>query len=87
MCEARGLEVQERRIDTTHLMHGATRRDRPGRRLPCATSPVPLLLLVLSVLALLAVVNGLRPSARPLVMIPSFFAAWLTVELAPQLSC
>jgi acetyl esterase/lipase len=46
---------------------------------------VPVLLLVLSVLGLLAVLNGLRPLRWTPVLIPSFFSAWLTVELAPQL--
>ena len=43
------------------------------------------LLLAVSLLLLLAVVNGLRPSRATLLLIPSFFSAWLTVELAPQL--
>jgi acetyl esterase/lipase len=48
-------------------------------------APVPVLLLVLSAVGLLAVLNGLRPVRATPVLIPSFFAAWLTVELAPQL--
>ncbi len=46
---------------------------------------MPVLLLVLSLLGLVAVVNGLRPIRATLVVLPSFFSAWLTVELAPQL--
>ena len=44
-----------------------------------------MLLLVLSCLGLAAVLNGLRPFRFALFLVPSFFAAWLTVELAPQL--
>ena len=46
---------------------------------------MPVLLLVLSVLGLAFVLNGLRPLRFTPFVIPSFFAAWLTVELAPQL--
>ncbi len=46
---------------------------------------VATLLIVLAVLGLLAALNGLRPSRWTPVLVPSFFAAWLTVELAPQL--
>jgi acetyl esterase/lipase len=42
-------------------------------------------LLVLGCLGLLAVANGLRPFRWTPLVVPSFFAAWLTVELAPQL--
>jgi acetyl esterase/lipase len=42
-------------------------------------------LLVLACLGLLAVANGLRPFRWAPLVVPSFFAAWLTVELAPQL--
>ncbi len=42
-------------------------------------------LLALSVLGLAAVLNGLRPVRWTPLLLPSFFAAWLTVELAPQL--
>jgi len=42
-------------------------------------------LLVLACIGLLAVANGLRPFRGQLLVVPSFFAAWLTVELAPQL--
>ncbi|MCW2600199.1 MAG: putative secreted alpha/beta hydrolase [Frankiales bacterium] len=42
-------------------------------------------LLVLSLVGLLAVLNGLRPMRWTPLLLPSFFAAWLTVELAPQL--
>jgi acetyl esterase/lipase len=42
-------------------------------------------LLVLSSLGLVAVLNGLRPLRFTPVLVPSFFTAWLTVELAPQL--
>jgi hypothetical protein len=42
-------------------------------------------LLVLACLGLVAVANGLRPSRWTPLVVPSFFAAWLTVELAPQL--
>jgi acetyl esterase/lipase len=46
---------------------------------------VPVLLLALAAIGLLAVLNGLRPSRFTLLLAPSFFSAWLTVELAPQL--
>ena len=41
--------------------------------------------MALSVIGLVAVVNGLRPVRFTPLVIPAFFAAWLTVELAPQL--
>lgn len=41
--------------------------------------------LALSVLGVLAVANALRPLAWTPVVLPAFFAAWLTAELAPQL--
>lgn len=41
--------------------------------------------LLLSALGLLFVLNGLRPARWTPLVVPSFFAAWLTVELAPQL--
>ncbi|HUR13051.1 MAG TPA: alpha/beta hydrolase [Mycobacteriales bacterium] len=44
-----------------------------------------MLLLVLSALGLAFVLNGLRPMRLTPVMVPAFFAAWLVVELAPQL--
>ena len=43
------------------------------------------MLLVLACLGLVAVANGLRPFRWTPLVVPSFFAAWLTVELAPQL--
>jgi acetyl esterase/lipase len=46
---------------------------------------MPVLLLVLSAVALVAVLNGLKPTSWTPLLIPSFFGAWLTVELAPQL--
>jgi acetyl esterase/lipase len=46
---------------------------------------VPVVLLVLSLLGLVAVLNALRPVRMSLLLLPSFFSAWLTVELAPQL--
>jgi acetyl esterase/lipase len=42
-------------------------------------------LLVLACLGVVAVANGLRPFRWAPLVVPSFFAAWLTVELAPQL--
>jgi acetyl esterase/lipase len=42
-------------------------------------------LLSLALLGLLAVLNGLRPIRFTPLQVPAFFAAWLTVELAPQL--
>ncbi|MDP9183834.1 MAG: alpha/beta hydrolase fold domain-containing protein, partial [Actinomycetota bacterium] len=44
-----------------------------------------MLLLTLSAICLVFVLNGLRPVSFTPLMIPSFFAAWLVVELAPQL--
>ena len=46
---------------------------------------MPVVLLVLASLGLVAVLNGLRPVRWTPLVIPSFFSAWLTVELAPQL--
>jgi acetyl esterase/lipase len=43
------------------------------------------LLLVLSAVGLAFVLNGLRPLRLTPLVVPAFFAAWLTVELAPQL--
>ena len=43
------------------------------------------LLTVLSAVGLLFVLNALRPSTLTPLVVPGFFAAWLTVELAPQL--
>jgi len=43
------------------------------------------LLLVLSAVCLAFVLNGLRPLRLTPVLVPAFFAAWLVVELAPQL--
>jgi acetyl esterase/lipase len=42
-------------------------------------------LLVLSLVGLVGVANALRPIRFTLLVIPAFFSAWLTVELAPQL--
>jgi acetyl esterase/lipase len=46
---------------------------------------MPLVLLVVSAIALVAVLNGLKPTSWTPLLLPSFFGAWLTVELAPQL--
>jgi acetyl esterase/lipase len=43
------------------------------------------LLLVLGAIGLVGVLNGLRPFRLTALLVPSFFSAWLTVELAPQL--
>ena len=43
------------------------------------------LLLVLSAIGLVFVLNGLRPSRFTPLVVPAFFAAWLVIELAPQL--
>jgi acetyl esterase/lipase len=40
---------------------------------------------ILAALGLLAVLNALRPLRATVVLLPAFFAAWLTAELAPQL--
>lgn len=45
---------------------------------------VAVTLLVLAVLVLVLALNGLRPTRWTPLLVPSFFAAWLTVELAPQ---
>ena len=44
-----------------------------------------MVLLLISCFGLLAVANGLRPIRWTPLVIPAFFSAWLTVELAPQL--
>jgi acetyl esterase/lipase len=41
--------------------------------------------LIASLIGLLYVLNALRPLRLQLLVVPAFFAAWLTVELAPQL--
>ena len=46
---------------------------------------MPVVYFVLSAIGLAAVLNGLRPFRLTPLLIPSFFSAWLTVELAPQL--
>jgi acetyl esterase/lipase len=46
---------------------------------------VTLAFLVLAALGLIAVANALRPLRWTPVVIPAFFAGWLTAELAPQL--
>lgn len=43
------------------------------------------LFLVLAALGLAGVLNALRPLRATPVLLPAFFAAWLTAELAPQL--
>jgi len=43
------------------------------------------LLTVLSAVGLVFVLNGLRPTRLTPLVVPAFFAAWLVVELAPQL--
>lgn len=45
---------------------------------------MPVALLVVSCLALLAALNATRPLRWTPVLVPSFFSAWLTAELAPQ---
>jgi len=44
---------------------------------------MPYVLLVSGFLALTTTVNAIRPRRDPLLLIGSFFAAWLTIELAP----
>jgi acetyl esterase/lipase len=46
---------------------------------------VPTLFLVLAALGCVAVLNAVRPWRATPVLLPAFFAAWLTAELAPQL--
>lgn len=46
---------------------------------------VPETLFLLSCVALLLALNALRPSRARLLLVPSFFAAWLALELAPWL--
>jgi acetyl esterase/lipase len=46
---------------------------------------VPTLFLVLAVAGVLGVLNAVRPWRATPVLLPAFFAAWLTAELAPQL--
>ncbi len=46
---------------------------------------VGVVLLAFSLLGLAAVLNGLWPIRWTPLVLPAFFAAWLTVELAPQL--
>jgi acetyl esterase/lipase len=43
------------------------------------------ILLVLGMAALVCVANALRPSGSALLLLPSWFTAWITIELAPQL--
>jgi acetyl esterase/lipase len=46
---------------------------------------VPTVFLVLTALGLAGVLNALRPLRATVVLLPAFFWAWLTAELAPQL--
>lgn len=46
---------------------------------------MPTAFLVVSVLVTVAVLNAVRPVRWTPVVLPAFFAAWLTAELAPQL--
>ena len=64
-------------------MHDLNIRDPRGIRLYFGHTG--LVLLVLACIGLVAVANGLRPFRWTPLVVPSFFAAWLTVELAPQL--
>ena len=50
-----------------------------------AVQTVLVVLLIVSLIGLVAVLNGLRPIRFTPLQLPAFFAAWLTVELAPQL--
>lgn len=47
-------------------------------------APVPTLFLVLSVIAAVLVLNALRPIPGEPFSVPSFFASWLTSEMAPH---
>jgi acetyl esterase/lipase len=74
----------------SHLPHSSharrNSRDTQRRRLQFGhTGQVATLLLVLSAVGAVAVLNGLRPVRWTPLLVPSFFSAWLTVELAPQL--
>jgi acetyl esterase/lipase len=64
-------------------VHARNSRDTEGIRLQLRQTGC--VLLVLACLGLMAVANGLRPFRWAPLVVPSFFAAWLTVELAPQL--
>src|SRR3954463_8927329 len=44
---------------------------------------MPYVLLASGLLALLTTVNAIRPRRGVLLLVGSFFAAWLTIELAP----
>ncbi|MCU1590099.1 MAG: carboxylesterase family protein [Frankiales bacterium] len=46
---------------------------------------MPTLYLVVAAAGLVAVLNAVRPLRATLVLLPAFFSAWLTAELAPQL--
>jgi acetyl esterase/lipase len=46
---------------------------------------VPTVYLVITALGLAAVLNAVRPLRATPVLVPAFFSAWLTAELAPQL--
>ncbi|MBW8483597.1 alpha/beta hydrolase [Actinomadura parmotrematis] len=46
---------------------------------------MPYLLLALGALALLLAVNAYLPRPQPALLVPSFFAGWLAIELAPHL--
>jgi acetyl esterase/lipase len=46
---------------------------------------VPTAYLVIAALGLAAVLNAVRPLRATPVLVPAFFSAWLTAELAPQL--
>ncbi|MFC6881076.1 alpha/beta hydrolase fold domain-containing protein [Actinomadura yumaensis] len=46
---------------------------------------MPYVLLAVGAVSLLLALNAHRPGRRPAVLVPSFFAGWLTIELAPHL--
>jgi acetyl esterase/lipase len=67
-------------VCTTRKVRSTTRRGTPGTLVD-----VPVAFLVLAVLGTLGLFNAVRPLRWTPLVLPAFFAAWLTAELAPQL--
>src|SRR5205807_3631606 len=67
----------------TRTLAGPGQQRRTGAVRPFGTlGTVPKAFLIVSILSALASLNAIRPIRFPLVMVPSFVSAWLTVELA-----
>src|SRR5687767_5646643 len=63
-------------LDSPAATPGRTRRQ---------TRSMPEYFLIASAAGLLFVLNAVRTTRFPLIVVPAFFASWLTIELAPHL--